>query len=113
TLNNYNVTDEQQDQLLLTTIGKIIFNEILPDSFPYINKPTKTNLEDRTPEKYFVEKGTNVKEEIGKREEVKPFKKGFLGDIIAEMFKRFKSSETSKMRDRLKDLGFSYSTRAG
>ena len=112
-LNNHTFTDEQQDQLLLTTIGKIVFNEILPDSFPYINEPTKTNLEDRTPEKYFVEKGTNVKEEIGKREEVKPFKKGFLGDIIAEIFKRFKISETSKMLDRLKDLGFSYSTRAG
>src|SRR5699024_10924802 len=35
------------------------------------------------------------------------------GDIIAEIFKRFKISETSKMLDRLKDLGFSYSTRAG
>jgi len=112
-LNNHTFTDEQQNQLLLTTIGKIIFNEILPDSFPYINEPTKTNLEDRTPEKYFIEKGTNVKEEIEKREEIPPFKKGFLGDIIAEIFKRFKISETSKMLDRLKDLGFSYSTRAG
>src|SRR5690625_616780 len=33
--------------------------------------------------------------------------------MIAEVFKRFKISETSKMLDRMKDLGFSYSTRAG
>src|SRR5699024_5606175 len=89
-LNNHTFTDEQQDQLLLTTIGKIVFNEILPDSCPYIKEPTKTMLEDRIIKKYFVEKGTNVKEEIGKLEEAKPFKKGFLGDIIAEIFKRFK-----------------------
>ena len=27
--------------LLLTTVGKVIFNEILPESFPYINEPTR------------------------------------------------------------------------
>ncbi|MBC5638544.1 DNA-directed RNA polymerase subunit beta' [Ornithinibacillus sp. BX22] len=112
-LNNKTFTEEQNNQLLLTTVGKLIFNEILPDSFPYINEPTKTNLEVRTPEMYFVDKGTNIKEEIQKREIIKPFKKGFLGDIIAEVFKRFKITETSKMLDRMKDLGFSMSTTAG
>lgn len=112
-LKNKTFTAEQNNQLLITTVGKLIFNEILPDSFPYINEPTRTNLEERTPEMYFVEKGTNVKEEIQKRELIKPFKKGFLGDIIAEVFKRFKITETSKMLDRMKDLGFSMSTTAG
>ena len=112
-LNNMTFTEEQNKQYLLTTVGKLIFNEILPDSFPYINEPTKTNLEVRTPEKYFVGYGTNLKEEIQSRELVKPFKKGFLGDIISEVFKRFKISETSKMLDRMKDLGFHYATRAG
>ena len=112
-LNNRTFTEEQQNQLLYTTVGKLIFNEILPESFPYINEPTKLNLEQETPEKYFVAKGTDVKEEIKNREIVKPFKKGFLGDIIAEVFKRYKITETSKMLDRMKDLGFSYSTRAG
>lgn len=112
-LNNKTFTEEQQNQLLLTTVGKLIFNEMLPDSFPYINEPTKLNLEVRTPDKYFVESGTDIKEEIKNREIINPFKKGFLGDIIAEVFKRFKISETSKMLDRMKDLGFSYSTKAG
>ncbi len=112
-VNNKTFTEEQRNQLLITTVGKLIFNEILPESFPYINEPTKTNLEVRTPENCFVEKGTNIREEIESREIIKPFKKGFLGDIIAEVFKRFKISETSKMLDRMKDLGFSYSTKAG
>lgn len=111
--NNETFTEEQNNQLLLTTIGKLIFNEMLPNSFPYINEPTRMNLEVQTPEKYFVERGANIHEEIQSRELVKPFKKGFLGDIIAEVFKRFKISETSRMLDLMKDLGFHYATVAG
>jgi len=44
---------------------------------------------------------------------VNPFRKKFLGNIIAEVFKRFHITETSKMLDRMKNLGFKYSTRAG
>ena len=112
-LNNETFTEEQNKKLLITTVGKLIFNEILPASFPYINEPTRTNLEVKTPEKYFLDAGANVPEEIKKRELVEPFKKGILGDIIAEVFKKFKISETSKMLDRMKDLGFKYSTKAG
>ncbi|MDX8363084.1 MULTISPECIES: DNA-directed RNA polymerase subunit beta' [Bacillaceae] len=113
TLNNPNFTEEQNNQLLITTVGKLVFNEILPKSFPYINEPTKSNLEEKTPEKYFIEKTVDVKEEIKKRPIIDPFKKKILGNVIAEVFKRFKITETSKMLDRMKDLGFKYSTKAG
>src|SRR5699024_3053698 len=106
-------TEEQKNQLLLTTVGKLIFNDMLPPSFPYMNEPTQSNLEVETPDQYFVEKGTDIKEELANRELISPFKKGILGDIIAEVFKKFKISETSKMLDRMKDLGFKYSTKAG
>ncbi|WP_203364255.1 DNA-directed RNA polymerase subunit beta' [Bacillus sp. REN10] len=112
-LSNETFTDEQRKMLLITTVGKLIFNEILPDSFPYINEPTGTNLEVKTPEKYFVHPTVNVKEHIQKQELVAPFKKKILGNIIAEVFKKFKITETSKMLDRMKDLGFKYSTKAG
>ncbi len=112
-LNNQSFTEKQNKMLLLTTVGKIIFNEILPNTFPYINEPTKENLVEKTPEKYFVEPTENVKEIIKQQEIIPPFKKGFLGNIIAEVFKRFKITETSKMLDRMKDLGFRYSTKAG
>ncbi|MFD2681006.1 DNA-directed RNA polymerase subunit beta' [Bacillus seohaeanensis] len=113
TLNNKTFTEKQNNQLLLTTVGKIIFNEILPDSFPYMNEPTKENLEVATPEMYFVDAAADVKEEFKKRELINPFKKGFLGNIIAEVFKRFQITETSRMLDKMKSLGFRYSTKAG
>jgi len=112
-LGNETFTEEQNQQLLLTTVGKLIFNEMLPNSFPYMNEPTQENLEVKTPDQYFVPKGTDIRQELSNREEVSPFKKGILGDIIAEVFKRFSISETSKMLDRMKDLGFAYSTKAG
>ncbi|MCE7793854.1 DNA-directed RNA polymerase subunit beta' [Salipaludibacillus sp. CUR1] len=112
-LGKSNFKPEFEDHLILTSVGKIIFNEILPDSFPFVNEPTAFNLEIETPEKYFVPKGTDIKKELKSRELVLPFKKGFLGDIIAEVFKKFKISETSVMLDKMKDLGFYYSTKAG
>ncbi|MFS0784201.1 DNA-directed RNA polymerase subunit beta' [Bacillus sp. 1P06AnD] len=112
-LNNPTFTEEQNKQLLITTVGKLVFNEILPKTFPYINEPTKENLEVKTPERFFIEKGANVIEAIKAQEIIDPFKKKILGNIIAEVFKRFKITETSKMLDRMKDLGFKYSTKAG
>ncbi|GKU84939.1 DNA-directed RNA polymerase subunit beta' [Niallia sp. NCCP-28] len=112
-LNNETFTEEQNKQLLITTVGKLIFNEILPESFPYINEPTKANLEEKTPERFFVEQGTDIPAAIKEMPIIDPFKKKILGNIIAEVFKRFKITETSKMLDRMKDLGFRHSTKAG
>nr|WP_025730597.1 DNA-directed RNA polymerase subunit beta' [Atopobacter phocae] len=103
----------QRERLMLTTVGKLFFNSIMPVEFPYLNEPTTENLEVKTPDKYFVEPGTNILEELQTRELVLPFKKKNLGNIIAEVFKRFQIAETSKMLDRMKNLGYSYSTRAG
>ena len=141
-LNNPTFTEEQNNMFLLTTVGKVIFNEILPESFPYINEPTDFNLEQVTPDKYFVnltideetlaeleaDAAYSELDEKGKVDAqrsavlrkhfvavpvVNPFRKKFLGNIIAEVFKRFHITETSKMLDRMKNLGFKYSTRAG
>lgn len=112
-VNNPTFTEEQNKMLLLTTVGKIIFNEILPKSFPYINEPTDYNLQVETPAKYFVATTTDIRKHIEEAELVTPFKKKILGEIIAEVFKRFHITETSKMLDRMKSLGFKYSTQAG
>ncbi len=105
--------ESQKGKYLITTAGKIKFNEILPDSFPYINEPTDENINNITPNKYFVEQGKDLKEEIKNMPLVKPFAKGTLEKIIAQVFKRYKTTETSIMLDKLKDLGFKYSTVAG
>ena len=106
-------TEWQKERMMVTTVGKLLFNEIMPNEFPYLNEPTMENLEVATPDKYFLEPGANIKEEIAKREIVAPFKKKNLGQIIAEVFKRFHITETSMMLDRMKDLGYKFSTRAG
>ena len=106
-------TPEQKEQLMVTTVGKIIFNSIMPPEFPYLNEPTDFNLAVQTPDKYFVPAGTNIPEFIKTQDLIGPFKKKNLGNIIAEVFKRFKVTETSRMLDRMKDLGYKHSTMAG
>jgi len=98
---------------MVTTPGKLIFNKIMPPSFPYINEPTESNLTVQTPSKYFIKPGKNLKEEIQKMPLVQPFDKKFLALIIAKIFEQYKINETSKMLDKMKNIGFKYSTLAG
>ena len=105
--------DSQKDKYFVTTVGKIIFNEILPDTFPYVNEPTSENIEGATPSKYFIEYGENLLEKLREIPRPAPFAKGTLEKLIAQMFKKYKTTETSIFLDKLKDLGFKYSTYAG
>ena len=110
---NSTFTEAQKQCYLITTLGKVIFNNILPNSFPFLNEPTDDNLLNQTPDKYFVKKGVNVRTVIDAMPAPKAFGKKYLSSIIAEVFKQFQINETSKMLDKLKDLGFKYSTVAG
>ena len=105
--------DNYLDKYLVTTVGKILFNEIFPDTFQYINDGTGENIEKITPSKYFLEKGTNIPEAIANMELVPAFAKGVLTKLIAQIYKRYQTTETSIMLDKLKDLGFKYSTISG
>ena len=106
-------TEAQQHKILLTTVGKILFNDIMPAELPYLQEPNNANLTEGVPAKYFLEPGQDVKTAIEKLELNVPFKKKNLGNIIAEIFKRFRTTETSAFLDRLKDLGYHHSTLAG
>jgi DNA-directed RNA polymerase subunit beta' len=152
-LGNAPITDEQKEGYLLTTVGKLIFNEILPKSFAYLNEPSLVNLEENTPDLYFLPKGSDIVthiynnaeleaksralhrakadspddektikslekeiaalEKLGARRLVDPFRKRFLSMIISKVFEDFKINETSKMLDKMKNLGFKYATYAG
>ena len=106
-------TDEQKEKYLVTTAGKIIFNEIFPDTYPYINEGSKENIEFMTPDKFFIERGQNLPEVVASMPVVPALVKKDLGKIIAQIFKRYKTTETSIFLDKLKDLGFKYSTKSG
>lgn len=115
--NNPTFTEAQNNKILATSVGKIIFNEIIPDSFAFINEPSQTNLEGKTPDKYFIDSTQlgegGLKAYFEEQELIEPFNKKFLGNIIAEVFNRFSITDTSMMLDRMKDLGFKFSSKAG
>ena len=106
-------SDYLMDKYLITTVGKIKFNEILPDTFQYVNEASSENIEKMIPSKFFVNKGEDIKEKIKEMDLTKPFAKGDLESVIAQVFKRYKTTDTSIFLDKLKDLGFKYSTKAG
>ena len=105
--------DKYMDKYLVTTAGKIRFNEIFPDTFQYINEGTDENIKNMIPSKYFLPKGTNIPEAIAKMEVQKPFGKKVLTKLIAEIYKRYQTTETSIMLDKMKDLGYKESTISG
>lgn len=113
-LNKISFTDKQQDAYLITTIGKIIFNEIFPKDFPYINQSTTSNLMHGPSDDYFAfEKGSDIRAKMEELPECKAVGKDYLGSIIAECFRKYHTTETSIILDKVKQLGFTYSTKAG
>ena len=111
-LHNATFTEAQNNSYLITTVGKIFFNDIFDGQFPFINEPGKENLSG-TPDRYFVPMGTDIKAHIAAQQPVKPLGKKALGSIIDEVFKQSALTDTSLMLDKLKDQGFKYSTIAG
>jgi len=105
--------DKYMDKYLVTTPGKIIFNEIFPDTFQYINDGSVENATRVTPKNYFIDKGKNIPEEIKNMPLVKALNKGAIVRLIAQIYKRYQTTETSIMLDAIKDLGFKYSTLSG
>ena len=105
-------TEEQNGKYLITTVGKLIFNDRFPADFPYINEVSTANLKN-TPDSDFVPLGTNIKEYIKEQPIRGELKKKDLSKVIAEVFNRYRTEGSSDILDNIKDLGFTYSTVAG
>ena len=89
----------------------IKFNEILPDTFPYLNEGTKENIEGITPNKYFLTMGTNIPEEIKLRliEESKLFQPYLMGfNLTLENFTNFSSIEEMHKHLQSSSYGFQF-----
>ncbi|WP_304937553.1 DNA-directed RNA polymerase subunit beta' [Ileibacterium valens] len=104
--------EEHENDYLITTPGKIIFNSMFPEDFPFINEVSAANFE-ATPDKYFAAPGEDIKEKIAGLEITEAVKKKDLGKVIAEVFKRYPVDDTAEILDQIKSLGFKYSTVAG
>lgn len=107
-------TPEQNAAMLITTPGKLIFNDIFPKDFPYMHSGAKSNLLEGPPNETFVfEKGINLRERILDRAMPRAIIKKDLGNILGECFRRYGTTKTAEILDRVKKLGFHYSTQAG
>ncbi|HHX73516.1 MAG TPA: DNA-directed RNA polymerase subunit beta', partial [Firmicutes bacterium] len=101
----------QGTRLFVTTVGKLIFNEVFPDDFPYINNP---DFNKPVQEEDFIrEKGSNIEEVIAQRPLREAVKKGFLGSIVALCYRKYGNTRTAEILDAIKKLGFVYATQAG
>ncbi|UNC90930.1 DNA-directed RNA polymerase subunit beta' [Candidatus Contubernalis alkaliaceticus] len=96
---------------LITTAGKLIFNEIFPEDFPYINSHNLVQAVSQ--DDIISEKGVDIREIIKMRETRDTVKKELLGKLIALCFRKYGSTRTAEILDHMKKLGFSYATKAG
>ena len=84
------INGETKHKLVDTTVGKIIFNEAIPQDLGFVERKTEDDM---------------FKLEIDRVVD-----KGVLGDIVDITFKKKGATETSKVLDNIKALGYKYST---
>ena len=95
--------------LILTTVGKIIFNSALPKDMNYLNKIGSFITFD---ENLIIPYNENFREAISKHELLKPFDKKCLSEIIDILYYQYPLNEVAKILDQIKAIGFKYSTKS-
>ncbi len=101
----------RRKKYLLTTPGKIIFNEVFPSDFPYINN---ADFEDSLPERNFIPlKGVDPEKVLKQVPRNNAIKKDFLGELVARCYRKYGNTRTAEILDEIKKLGFRFATKAG
>ncbi len=94
-IRDYGLPYDCHNRYLITTVGKIIFNEIFPDDFNYINDKPGASLEEI--KSWFVPMGTNIPEWISEQAPHNPIKKKDLGKLIDLIFHKYDMNEDSSI----------------
>ena len=84
---------EKRRKIMETSLGRVIFNNAIPQDLGYVDR--------------------SVEENIFKLEVDKLVAKGDLKGIVDRCYRRHGATTTSEVLDRIKALGFKYSTRGG
>ena len=101
----------RRKKYLMTTVGKIIFNDVFPKDFPYMNNADFT---DSLPEHTFVPlRHFDPQKVLSKQPVNKAIKKDFLAELVARCYRLYGNTRTAEILDQVKKLGFHYATRAG
>ncbi len=87
-----NINGEERSKIAETTVGRIIFNEIIPQDIGFVDRTKEENLF-----AYEIDFLTGKKE---------------LGKIINRCINKHPATETAVVLDNIKALGFKFSTRA-
>ncbi len=95
--------------IMITSVGKLIFNDILPESMTYINDGKDINTVDKD---RLVPAGTDVRKIIDKISPANPFTKKTLQSIVNALYTKFPVEVVAKTMDAIKDTGFTYSTKS-
>lgn len=90
-IRDYSLPFEAKNRYLITTVGKIIFNEIFPDDFNYVNDKPGASLEQV--KSWFVPMGTNIPEYVAEQGPRNPIKKKDLGRLIDLIFHKYDMNE--------------------
>lgn len=106
--------EEAGTRRIVTTVGKLIFNEIFPDDFPYINS-AESSFDSALTEGDFLPRGVSFGEyeESGGNRMRKPATKGFLSKLVGVIRRKYGNARTADVLDALKNLGFHYATVSG
>lgn len=101
-----------ENKYLLTTVGKIIFNDMFVKPFPWLNGPDILNAETEINNSLF-DFDVDIRQAIKDRPQLAPIKKKELSLIIEKYFEKYGSRNTAQMLDNMKDNGYLYSTKSG
>ncbi len=95
--------------LIMTTIGKIIFNTALPKNMNFLNAVGAFNTFD---DRLIIPYNENFREVVNKHEPLKPFDKKCLSEIIDILYNQYPLNEVAKILDQIKTIGFKFSTKS-
>ena len=87
------INGEEKTKLIDTSVGKILFNRILPENLGWRKRVTQDD-------EFLLEVDDVVDKKVTKK-------------IVKQCYNQFGVTETAKLLDRIKALGFKYSTLSG
>lgn len=97
-----------KEGILITTVGKIILNDLMPKQMDFINDPKTLS----TNESDIASTNENIREKIKNKKIYNAFDKKTLSNIINELHKNYDLEVIPETMDKIKDLGFEYSTKS-
>ncbi|MDR1991472.1 MAG: DNA-directed RNA polymerase subunit beta' [Mycoplasmataceae bacterium] len=95
--------------ILITTVGKIILNNVLPEDMVYVND---VDVPQNLPSTNIVERGNDPREAISKWTPRDSFTKKTLQAIITMLYLHYPVEVVAKTMDGIKNLGFRFSTKS-